>query len=73
MEQRSARTMNIPDGLPQLRTLTGAGIITALFVLAVSLIGAVFGGLAGMRFHRKVDRTSLDTDAYTVEHRLNTQ
>ena len=56
---------NIPDGLPQLPmddgTLTAAGIISALIVLAVSLVGAILGGLAGMRFHRKVDRSGFDT------------
>jgi hypothetical protein len=55
---------NIPDGLPRLPiedgTLTAAGIIAALIVLAVSLVGAILGGLAGMRFHRKVDRTGFD-------------
>ncbi len=29
-------------------------------VLVASLAGAVLGGLAGMRFHRAVDRTGLD-------------
>ena len=36
-----------------------AGLIAAGAVLAASLIGALLGGLAGMRFHRKVDRTGL--------------
>jgi len=36
--------------------LTLVGIITAVSALVVSLLGAVLGGLAGMRFHRKVDR-----------------
>ncbi|MCW2833185.1 MAG: hypothetical protein JWN68_1138 [Nocardioides sp.] len=40
-------------------TMTTAGIIAAVAVLAASLIGALLGGLAGMRFHRKVDRTGL--------------
>jgi hypothetical protein len=56
---------DIPDGLPRLPmedgTLTAAGIIAALIVLAVSLVGAILGGLAGMRFHRKVDRTGHET------------
>lgn len=33
-----------------------ASVITAVLALAVSLLGAVLGGLAGMRFHRRVDR-----------------
>jgi VIT1/CCC1 family predicted Fe2+/Mn2+ transporter len=40
-------------------TLTAAGIITALAVLVVTLVGAVLGGLGGMRFHRKVDRAGI--------------
>ena len=29
--------------------------------ILAALIGAVLGGLAGMRFHRKVDKTGLGT------------
>lgn len=36
--------------------LTTVGIITAVVVAIVSLGGAVLGGLAGMRYHRRVDR-----------------
>jgi hypothetical protein len=54
----------IPDGLPRLPmdngTITAVGIIAVLAALAVSLVGAILGGLAGMRFHRKVDRTGYD-------------
>jgi hypothetical protein len=39
--------------------LTTGGILTALAVVAASLIGAILGGLAGMRFHRKVDKAGL--------------
>ncbi len=39
--------------------LTTGGIIALLAVLAATLLGAIVGGLAGMRFHRKVDRTGL--------------
>ncbi|WP_235022119.1 MULTISPECIES: hypothetical protein [unclassified Rathayibacter] len=38
---------------------TVAAILTALAAVVVSLIGAVLGGLAGMRFHRRVDREGL--------------
>jgi hypothetical protein len=59
--------LTMPSGLPRLPTdngsLTTGGIIAALTAFAVSLIGAVLGGLAGMRFHRTVDRAALDTDA----------
>jgi hypothetical protein len=40
-------------------TLTTAGVLTAVGALVVSLIGAVLGGLGGMRFHRKVDKAGL--------------
>lgn len=46
--------------------LTTTGIIAAVVVAAVALVGAVVGGMAGMRFHRKVDRagfTPVETDA----------
>lgn len=39
--------------------MTTAGIVTALILAIVSLLGAIVGGLAGMRFHRKVDRAGL--------------
>lgn len=39
--------------------LTLGSIITAVIIAVVSLAGAVVGGLAGMRFHRKVDRAGL--------------
>ena len=39
--------------------LTVAGIVTVIAVAIVSLIGALLGGLAGMRYHRKVDRVGL--------------
>ncbi|MFB2596524.1 hypothetical protein ACEXQE_01885 [Herbiconiux sp. P17] len=40
-------------------SLTAVGIITVIAVALVSLGGALLGGLAGMRFHRKVDRAGL--------------
>jgi hypothetical protein len=39
--------------------VTTAGIIALLVAAAVALAGAVLGGLAGMRFHRKVDEAGL--------------
>ena len=48
------------NGGPQIpltaEELTAAGILTALLVLAIALVGAVLGGLSGMRFHRRIDR-----------------
>lgn len=40
-------------------TLTTAGVITAICVVAASLVGALLGGLAGMHYHRRVDRAGL--------------
>lgn len=40
-------------------TLTTGGIITAVVLVLAALAGAVLGGLAGMRFHRRVDRVGL--------------
>src|SRR5690554_1238308 len=39
--------------------LTTASIITAVLVAVASLVGAILGGMAGMRFHRRVDRVGL--------------
>jgi len=38
---------------------TTGGIITAVALALVTLAGALLGGVAGMRFHRKVDRAGL--------------
>ena len=40
--------------------LTTGGVIALVAAAVVSLAGAVLGGIAGMRFHRKVDRAGLD-------------
>jgi hypothetical protein len=48
--------------------LTTTSIIAAVVVAAVALVGAVLGGTAGMRFHRKVDRAGF-TPVETVEER----
>ena len=39
--------------------LTSASVITAVLIAVASLVGAVLGGLAGMRYHRRVDRAGL--------------
>lgn len=41
-------------------TLTVGGIVTAIVVALLSLGGALLGGLAGMRFHRAVDRAGFE-------------
>lgn len=51
------------QGFPRIpvtpETATTTGILTAVGAAIVTLIGAVLGGLAGMRYHRKVDRVGL--------------
>ncbi|MCC9197282.1 hypothetical protein QNO08_16720 [Arthrobacter sp. zg-Y820] len=38
---------------------TGAAIISIIIAALVALAGAILGGLAGMRFHRRVDKAGL--------------
>lgn len=48
------------DGLPNLDGEPTTTLVLGVAVVAlVSLVGAMLGGLAGMRFHRRVDRTGL--------------
>ncbi|MHA7283205.1 hypothetical protein [Arthrobacter sp. TMS2-4] len=47
-------------GLPALQDLTGPGLLVLLVVAAIALVGAILGGLAGMRYHRRIDRTDFD-------------
>ncbi|MHA7144462.1 hypothetical protein ACX80U_07050 [Arthrobacter sp. TmT3-37] len=47
-------------GVPSAADLTGPGLISLLVVAAVALVGAILGGLAGMRYHRKIDRADFD-------------
>ena len=52
------------NALPQLpvssQTATTGSIILAVGLLVLALVGALLGGLAGMRYHRRVDATTLD-------------
>ncbi|MEU4674647.1 hypothetical protein AB0F91_43540 [Amycolatopsis sp. NPDC023774] len=51
--------LNGPPRLPiNEGTLTVVRIITALVAFAAALVGAILGGLAAMRYHRKIDRLS---------------
>jgi hypothetical protein len=54
------------DSFPRLPVnegdLTTAGVVTAVAVVVASLVGAMLGGVAGMRFHRRVDRAGLAPD-----------
>ncbi len=51
------------DGFPRIpltaETATATGILTAIGAAVVTLAGAVLGGMAGMRYHRRVDRVGL--------------
>ena len=40
--------------------LTTAGVIALVLVVITTLLGAIVGGAAGMRYHRRVDRTAVD-------------
>ncbi|MBG6225439.1 hypothetical protein IWX63_002011 [Arthrobacter sp. CAN_A2] len=48
-------------GLPASQDFTGPGLLGLLVVAAIALVGAILGGLAGMRYHRRIDRTDFDT------------
>ncbi|MDQ4037994.1 MAG: YrzE family protein [Actinomycetota bacterium] len=52
---------NLPDIPVDSADLTAAGLIALAIVLVVTLVAAILGGLAGMRFHRRVDRAGFDT------------
>ncbi|WP_082581095.1 hypothetical protein [Phycicoccus sp. Root563] len=39
--------------------LTTVGLIALVLVVVTTLLGAILGGIAGMRYHRKVDRAGL--------------
>jgi hypothetical protein len=43
--------------------LSSNGLFAALATAAATLVGAILGGMAGMRFHRKVDRAGFDAES----------
>jgi hypothetical protein len=51
------------EGFPRIpvtpETATTTGILTAVGAAIVTLAGALLGGVAGMRYHRRVDRVGL--------------
>lgn len=55
--------LGVVSGFPRIPLDAGdetvAAIVTALAAAVVTLVGALLGGLAGMRFHRRVDRAAL--------------
>jgi amino acid transporter len=40
--------------------LTATGILALLLLLAITLVGAVLGGAAGMRYHRKLESAEVE-------------
>lgn len=55
-----ARTGGFPHLPINEGSLTTGGIVAAVAIAVVSLVGAVLGGLGGMRFHRMIDKAGLD-------------
>ncbi len=53
-------SLNLPRIPVDEGTVTTAAIIFAIVAVIVSLLAAMAGGAAGMRFHRRVDSTSAD-------------
>jgi hypothetical protein len=52
--------IDLGANIPVSPEMTTAGIIAVAVAALVALAGAVLGGLAGMRFHRRVDRAGFD-------------
>ncbi|HEY7816389.1 MAG TPA: hypothetical protein VIC62_24295, partial [Nakamurella sp.] len=52
-------SLNLPRVQIGEQTDTLATVIGIAVAAAVALVGAILGGLAGMRFHRRVDRTDV--------------
>ena len=50
--------VNLPRVPLTSQEMSGGGIITALAVLAASLLAAMLGGKLGQRYHNKVDRAA---------------
>lgn len=63
MSTRAGEARRGPDSsfpqIPNADNMTTAGIISAIVAAVIALVGAVLGGLAGMHFHRKVDKANL--------------
>lgn len=61
-DSRVARELDLPSIAFDTNDVTQQSLIALAIVLAVTLIGAIVGGLAGMRFHRRVDRAGFDPE-----------
>jgi len=54
-----SRVNSLPNLGVDTNRFTWAGVLAVVAVAVVSLLGAILGGLSGMRFHRRVDRVGL--------------
>jgi hypothetical protein len=54
-----SRIGTVPTGTFDQGDVTLGGVLGLVGVLVVTLVGAILGGLAGMRYHRKIDRVGL--------------
>ncbi len=54
--------LNAFPRIPTGGNLTTGGIVALVAVALVSLVGAMLGGLTGMRFHRNVDKAAFSPD-----------
>ena len=52
--------LNLPDLPIGEREATTGGIVATVAIVIGTLLAAVAGGIAGMRYHRRVDRVGLD-------------
>jgi hypothetical protein len=59
-EYNVLQQLNLPRIPIDEGTLTTAGVVTLVAILAVTLLGAVLGGKLGDRYHRKIDRAGFD-------------
>jgi hypothetical protein len=55
----ASRMSSIPQLPFSASQMTLAGVLSAVAVLVITLVGALLGGVAGMRYHRRVDRAGI--------------
>lgn len=61
-DSQIAKDLDLPVARIASTDITQDGLIALGIVLGVTLLGAVVGGLAGMRFHRRVDRAGFEPE-----------
>ncbi len=59
-DSQIAQDLDLPVARLASTDVTQQGLIALGIVLGVTLVGAIVGGLAGMRFHRRVDRAGFE-------------